>query len=295
MAQHIFRQVWSSISNLNPRDVRALAEQSVLVRLHHRDDDVLDEMERFFCPQNLSRDRQLEILNHLFAAGDTDAPKHFDLEVYQEGLPRPSGAFVYRRDQPMRLVTDILDAREQLAVPLARIFPPFRSPVIERIIHTVSRENALFSLATALPDIIPNVMQLPWTVGEWASDTAFLTVNQVRMAFLIAAASDHTIGYNDQKGEIGSILAGAFGWRAIARELVGKIPFGGGLIPKAAVAYAGTFLAGRVLERLYRGGHTLTREERKGTYESAFETGKRVARELLEAVKARTSGDLKKA
>lgn len=288
MSQHIFRQVWSSISNLNPNDVRALAEQGVLIRVHTRDADVLDEIERFFCPQELSRDRQLEILNHLFAAGDTDAPKHFDIEVYQEGMPRPSGTFVYRRDDPWRLVTDVLNAKEQLSVPLARIFPPFRGPVIERIIHTVSRENALFSLATALPDIIPNVMQLPWAVGEWASDTAFLTVNQVRMAFLIAAASDHTVGYGDQKGEIGSILAGAFGWRALARELVGKIPFGGGLIPKAAVAYAGTFLAGRVLERMYRGGNTMTRAERKGAYESAFETGKRVARELLEAVKSRS-------
>ena len=289
MAQRIFRQVWSSISNLNPNDVRSLAEQSVAIRLHHRDENVLDEMERFFCPSDLSRDRQLEILNHLFAAGDTDAPAHCDIEVYQEGMARPSGTFVYRRDQPSRLISDILNAKEDLSVPLARIFPPFRSQVIERIIHTVSKENALFSLATALPDIIPNVMQLPWAVGEFASDTAFLTVNQVRMAFLIAAASDHTIGYGDQKGEIGSILAGAFGWRAIARELVGKIPFGGGLIPKAAVAYAGTFLAGRVLERLYREGHNLTREERKGAYDSAFETGKRVARELLDAVKSRTT------
>jgi hypothetical protein len=109
------------------------------------------------------------------------------------------------------------------------------------------------------------------------------------MAFLLAAASDRLIGYGEQRGEIGSILAGAFGWRAIARELVGKIPFGGGLIPKAAIAYAGTVVAGRVLERLYREGYAMSRQERKDAYEGAFETGKRVARQLLEAVTPRKS------
>ena len=77
----------------------------------------------------------------------------------------------------------------------------------------------------------------------------------------------------------------AFGWRAIARELAGKIPFGGGLIPKAAIAYAGTYVAGRVLERLYREGYEFSRKERKLAYESAFEKGKRVAAELIEAFK----------
>jgi len=37
---------------------------------------------------------------------------------------------------------------------------------------------------TALPDIIPSIVDLPWSIGEFASDTAFLTINQIRMAFL---------------------------------------------------------------------------------------------------------------
>ncbi|HUQ91892.1 MAG TPA: hypothetical protein VM120_09430, partial [Bryobacteraceae bacterium] len=181
-------------------------------------------------------------------------------------------------------VHEILAEKESLAIPLARNFPPFRTPVIDKTIHTISKENAFFSLATALPDMIPFV-QLPWAIGEFASDTAFLTMNQVRMAFLVAAASDRNIGYKEQRGEIGSILAGAFGWRAIARELAGKIPFGGGLVPKAAIAYAGTFVAGRVLERIYREGYELSKNERRLSYEGAFEKGRRVAGELLELLR----------
>ena len=93
------------------------------------------------------------------------------------------------------------------------------------------------------------MIELPWAIGEFASDTAFLTMNQIRMAFLIAAASDRPIGYREQRSEIASIVAGAFGWRALARELVGKVPFGGGLIPKAGIAYAGTFAVGRLPDR----------------------------------------------
>ena len=96
------------------------------------------------------------------------------------------------------LVFVVAQVQNSFGLPLARIFPPFRKPVVDRIIHTISKENAFFSIATALPDIVPNVLTLPWAVGEFASDTAFLTGNQVRMAFLIAAASDRTISYHEE-------------------------------------------------------------------------------------------------
>ena len=282
MSQRIFRQVWSSIQNLNPSDVRSMADQDISIGLHVHNESTLEEMERFFCPPELSRERRLEIFRNLYVAGEPNAPNSFDIEIYEEGMARPRGTFAFRTNDPQQTVADILAARDSIAVPLARLFPPFRESVVDKLIHTVSRENALFSLATALPDIIPSVIQLPWAVGEFASDTAFLTVNQVRLAFLLAAASDRPVGYKEQGAEVGSIIAGAFGWRAIARELVGKIPFGGGLIPKAAIAYAGTYVAGRAMERLYREGYTMTRQERTSAYEGAFEKGKRVAKELLD-------------
>jgi hypothetical protein len=70
-------------------------------------------------------------------------------------------------------------------------------------------------------------------------------MNQVRMAFLVAAASDKQVGYDKQLAELLSIAAGAFGWRALARELVGFIPLGGGLIPKGAIAYRGHLCSGQ--------------------------------------------------
>ena len=161
----------------------------------------------------------------------------------------------------------------------------FDGPWSRRPFTRSSKENALFSLMTAIPNVLPNAFELPWAVGEFASDTAVLTANQIRMAFFLAGASDREVGFKEQRSQIGSIIAGAWGWRAIARELIGKIPFGGGLIPKAAIAYAGTYVVGLSLERVYRIGYGLSREEREGAYAAAFEKGKEVAGALLESLR----------
>jgi hypothetical protein len=124
-------------------------------------------------------------------------------------------------------------------------------------------------------------VMIPWAAGEFASDTAFLTMNQVRMAFLIAAASDGDVGYADQKGQIGSIVAAAFGWRALARELVGKIPAGGGLISKGLVSFAGTYVVGKSLERYFRIGRRLTRKEKRQFYAEAFEKGRSAVEKIV--------------
>jgi hypothetical protein len=242
-------------------------------------------MEDFFAPPTISRDRRAEILGMLHRAGDPGIPERFDLVLYEHQLPRAENAFTFYVYDPLRTVKEILEQKSELGLPLARHFYPFRRPVVNQVMYSVSKENALFSLATALPNVVPSLVELPWAIGEFASDTAFLTMNQVRMAFLIAAASDSPVGYREQKAEIASIITGAFGFRAIARELVGKIPFGGGLIPKAAVAFAGTYVVGLSLERYHRVGYGLTRQERRVEYEQALAHGRTVAEFLLAGMK----------
>ncbi len=204
-----------------------------------------------------------------------------DLAVYDEGVIAPAGALVFRPDRPQQLVQRALASYPDLGVSLAKSFLPFRRPFIERVIGKTARENTLFSITTALPDVIPSIIELPWAVAEFASDTAFLTMNQVRMAFLIAGASDREVGYTQQKSEVAMVIGSAFGWRALARQLVGKIPFGGGLIAKAAVAYAGTKVLGLSLDHYYSIGFTYTREERDRLYADAFRQGKKVATRIL--------------
>lgn len=283
MALAVLRQIKRALSNLNPAAVREHAERRVRVGLVAETPESLGRMEMYFAPPHFSPARRAEAARTLVRGGGFGC----DIEIYEANLVRPARAFAFDPEAPEDCVRRILRAREDLTLPLARHLYPFRSPAAHHVIRTVAKENALFCLATALPDIVPGLMSLPWAPAEFGSDAAFLTMNQIRMAFQLAAASDRPVGYGEQKSEIASIVASAFGWRALARELIGKVPFGGGLIPKAGIAYAGTFAMGKSLERLYRLGYGFSRVERRAVYEEAYEHGRQIAGMLLDSLRQR--------
>jgi hypothetical protein len=285
MAGQFLQHIRSAIANLNPGEVRQTAERPVAIGLVASNSAAFAAMEDYFSPAAFSRAKRWETTGALHRVGDPGAPTEFDIEIWEEGLPGPPEAVSFSPRNPQRTVREVLDRCEELGLPLARQLYPFRQPVVDRVVQTIARENALFALMTALSDLMPSLLEIPWFVGEFASDTGFLTVNQVRMAFLIAAASDRPVGYREQRSQIASIITAAFGWRALARELAGKIPFGAGLIPKAAIAYAGTYVVGLSLDRICRVGYGYTRAERRLAYESAFERGRELAGKLLDGVR----------
>ncbi len=277
MALAVLRQIRQALSTLNPRELRQAADRPVLVGLVAPSADTLGQMERFFAPGHYSPERRAQASRMLIRGGGIGC----DVEIYDASVLRPASAFSFDPESPDTCIRRVLRMRDDLALPLARHLYPFRKPAAHRIIRSVAKENALFCLATAIPDVVPSLAMIPWAAGEFASDTAFLTMNQIRMAFQLAAVSDRPLGYREQRSEIASIVAGSFGWRALARELIAKVPFGGGLIPKAAIAYAGTFAVGLSLQRLYRLGYGFTRAERQTAYEEAYEHGKQIAGMLL--------------
>jgi uncharacterized protein (DUF697 family) len=205
-----------------------------------------------------------------------------DLVLYDEGIPAPKGAYVLYAQDLAATLQAVLHDEDAFELPLARQFPGLRSHIVDRIVQSIARENALFAFATALPDVVPSLVEIPWAFGEWATDTAFLTANQIRMAFMISAACGKEAGFARQKLQILSIVGGAFGWRAIARELAGKIPLGGGLIAKAAIAYAGTFVVGKGLELLHHGQVSFSHEAKRSMYRDALERGREFGRSLLQ-------------
>jgi len=270
------KQVRAALSMLRPEEVRKTAERPVRFGLVAADDWGYSEMENFLLPDRMPRRLRLERAGQVHRAGDRDAPENVDIVLHQSGLR--NGVLAFDPEDPDQAIRDILEKHEDLALALARQFPCFRKPVVEDIIQSVSRENGLFAITTALPNVVPNLIELPWIFGEFASDTVFLTANQIRMAFAIAAASGCEIGLSHQKTEIASLVAGAFGWRALARELAGKIPLGEGLIPKGAIAYAATYLVGKGLEHFYHANVPYTPEQRVNTYKQALERGKSMLR-----------------
>lgn len=282
-----------AIGTLNPQQVRELSEQRVRIALHASNQTAYQEMEEFFL-RNLSDGRRRESAILLVRAPVSPSGQSYAIHVADGIADAPEHAIVFRPDHERVFVRDVLSLYPEAGIPLASSFVPFRRPFISKVITNVARENTLFAVSTALPDVIPNLIELPWAVAEFASDTAFLTMNQIRMAFLIAAASNREVGYGQQKSEVASVIGSAFGWRALARELVGKIPFGGGLIAKAAVSYAGTRVVGLSLERYYSIGYKYTRDERDRMYADALRHGRKVALRMLHTIRPELAARLEK-
>jgi hypothetical protein len=280
MSLNILKDIKTAYANLNAAAVRELAEQHLTIGLVAASEDAYSAMERFLKPP-----LEGSVAARIFRANDPGRPDSFHFVLYDSALACPERALMFYASDEKRTVCEILQARQELELPLARNFDVFREPVIDDIMQRVAKENALFSIASALPNVIPTFFELPWAIGEFATDTAFLTMNQVRMALLMAGACGDPVGYSEQVAQIGLIIGGAFGWRAIARELAGKIPLGGGLIPKGAIAYAGTYAVGASLKRYHLQGIKLSLTERRQTYQAALERGRKVVGNLLSGLR----------
>jgi hypothetical protein len=277
---NVLKQARAAFSLLRPQDIRESAERVVHIGLVADGSSAYAEMEDFLVPAGTPRPEWNLRMRQVHRANDPKVPDRVDLILYEPGLPCPQGAYTFHRGHPEDTIAEILHDKSELALALARQFPVFRRAVVEHTIHVVARENTLFAIATALPNVVPNLIELPWTLGEFASDTAFLTTNQVRMAFQIAAACGKEVGLGPQKAEVLGIVGSAFGWRALARELVSHIPLGGGLIPKGAIAYAGTYVLGKGLEFLLVQDRPHTNEERERLYQEGLEQGRHFAGSL---------------
>ncbi|MCB1018657.1 MAG: hypothetical protein KDC27_01960 [Acidobacteria bacterium] len=278
----VLRQISHALKTLNPNEVQSMANRPIEFGVLAADDQVAAEIFSFLLPPELSQSRVREAGKRIIRISSEDDFSRCNLGFAEPGVPHPAHFYRFDPFQPTRSAVQMLDEHEDDALALARWFPAFRDEVTERTIWKVCKENALFTVATAIPNVVPSWISVPWAAGEFASDTAFLTMNQVRMAFLLAAASDREVGYAEQKGQIGGIVAAAFGWRALARELVGKIPAGGGLVSKGLVSFAGTYAVGKGLDRFFRFGKQLTRSERRDYYDHAYDRGRSAVQEIVD-------------
>ena len=295
MSLSVLKDIRKIYAGLNANEVRLAAARELRIGLLATSENGWLEMKDFLLAGHRDLDARGQALRMLYrlspGIGAEDGRRDdmdFVLVEPGLGLPRngypfgPAGALYNSGGSgggasEKDLIDSIVCENQPVELALARSFPVFREAVARRIVTRISRENATLALVTALPNVLPSFVELPWVVGEFATDTAFLTMNQVRMALMMAAIYDRPVGYSEQKGSIAAIAGGAFGWRAIARELVGKIPLGGGLIPKAAIAYAGTWVVGTGLDRLYRTGAGWTRNEKREAWKSALARGRQIA------------------
>ncbi len=256
-----------------------MVQRRVVFGILAADEDCVDEIHDFLKVHGNESEE-----GRLLRVASEDDFAQATVGFSEHGIPHPEHFYTFDRRDPSVSAACLLNQHESEWLPLGRTFPGLRAAVSERLIWKIAKENTFFTVATALPNLVPSILTLPWAAGEFASDTAFLTMNQVRLSFLLGAAHGHEIGYNKQCVKIGSIVGAAFGWRALARELVSKVPAGGGLVSKGLIAFAGTYAVGRGLEHWYREGSLLGRAEQRQFYVDACRRGKDTVERIVKSV-----------
>jgi uncharacterized protein (DUF697 family) len=147
---------------------------------------------------------------------------------------------------------EIVDDDRQLA--LAAQLPGLRTMLFGRIIEQTARANASFAFTTGVAETVP-VLTAPLNLG----DIVILTKNQLMMCYRLALAAGRDGDPRELMGEVAGVLGGGLLFRQAARELVGLIPVIG-LLPKVAIAYAGTVAIGRAMVAWITEGRRVTSE-----------------------------------
>jgi uncharacterized protein (DUF697 family) len=146
-----------------------------------------------------------------------------DIVRVQTGAAFPLGEIA-------RLIAHKLDDK---AAYLAARVPVLRRPVCEALISSYSKRAAVIGVAVFLP----------------GADMPALTLNQIRLVLLIAAAHGVEVD-RERLPEVLAVVGSGFALRTAARQVVGAVPVAGWLV-KGAVAYAGTRAVGEAASRYF--------------------------------------------
>jgi uncharacterized protein (DUF697 family) len=156
-------------------------------------------------------------------------------------------------------------------LPLARRYPLFRVPVANDLISDTSLSNAAYAFSTGLAEIVP-ILNIPLNV----TDMIIITKAQAFLAYKLGLALGLSTRWQDYVREFGGVIGSGFLWRQLARSLIGLIPVIG-IIPKAAVAYSGTFVVGQAILRWYLTGRHISPRQVRENYRLAYWRGRATA------------------
>jgi uncharacterized protein (DUF697 family) len=121
------------------------------------------------------------------------------------------------------------------ATGLAARLPVLREAVVDSLIRSVARQNAMIATAVWVPGV----------------DMPILTLNQARLVLAIALAHGEPID-RSRLPDLAGVVGAGFGFRAIARQLLGVVPFAG-WATRGAIAYSGTRAVGEAARRRFGG------------------------------------------
>jgi uncharacterized protein (DUF697 family) len=158
--------------------------------------------------------------------------------VLAENVVRVPPGSGFPMDEIARAIARMLGEH---ATPLAARLPVLRDAVVDRLITHFARQNGFVGVAVFVP----------------GADFPILTANQVRMLMRIADAYGYELD-RERIPEVLGVIGTGYGFRTIARSLLGVIPIAGWAV-KGGIAYGGTRALGEAAKRYFERKAPVTR------------------------------------
>jgi len=175
----------------------------------------------------------------------------------------------------IEFVPRVIDALKERQLSLARHYPLFRIAVAREMTSDTSFANASYALGTGLAEVVP-VLNVPFNVA----DMLVLTKNQALLAYKLGLALGLPTRWQEHVVQLSGVISAGFLWRQAARQLIGLIPVWG-IVPKVAIAYAGTYIIGEAIVNWYLTGDKFSSSQMRQVYANAITRGQQVARGLV--------------
>jgi uncharacterized protein (DUF697 family) len=183
-----------------------------------------------------------------------------------------------------RFFPHLVDCANGVEIAVGRQLPVLRETVASKLTRDAANNALKVALASAVVDHIPVVGIV---LGAFASagDMVAITGIQVMLMLHIEAAYGRDPDVH-RTWQLLPVIGGGFGWRTLARELVGFLPVAGIAI-KGAIAYAGTIVVGEGVTFFHEHGRHMTKGQAATLYERAKNDAMRFVRELVAKLRKR--------
>jgi uncharacterized protein (DUF697 family) len=210
------------------------------------------------------------------------------LPAAPQSLPAPGNAGEYtvpaltRDALRHRVFPHLVDAARGVEIAVGRRLPPLRETVAAKLTRDAANNALKVAVASAVVDHVPVLGVVLGAVAS-AGDMVAITGIQTMLMLHIEAA----YGRDPDMQRIWQLLpviGGGFGWRTLARELVGFVPIAGIAI-KGAIAYAGTIVVGEGVTFFLEHGKHMSKGQASQIYERTKNDTLRFARDFVNKVK----------
>ena len=181
-----------------------------------------------------------------------------------------------------RVLPHLIEVSRGVEIAIGRQLPALRVTVAQKLTRDAALNALKISGASAVVD---NVPLLGVVLGAFTSASDMFAITGIQMMLMLQIGA--TFGKDPDVArmwELLPVVGGGFGWRALARELSGFIPVGG-IVIKAAIAYAGTVVVGEGAMFYEQHGRHMTSADAGRIYEESRASAMHFARDVLTRIR----------